>query len=41
MSGLLGVSQPQEVDSENYSLPAGLLTFLFVPFMKSINIFDC
>ncbi len=27
MSGLLGVSQPQEVDSENYSLPAGLLTF--------------
>ncbi len=38
---LLAVSQQQEVDSENYSLPAGLLTCLFIPFMKSKNIFDC
>lgn len=39
---LLAVSQPQEVDSENDSLPAGSLTFfIFGPFMKSINIFDC
>ncbi len=29
MSGLLGVSQPQEVDSENYSLPAGF-THVFI-----------